>query len=388
LTEIIFRDTRIEKSNCLRHRAKAGSSELKHWQEMGHIVDRVLHLGRQGQSAALAIVTHIFGSAYRRPGAKLLIEPSGGVLGGVSGGCLEEDVRQVGLAVLGSGRARVLSYDTSSDETTVFGLGLGCGGRVDVLVLPVTPTLAEGVFGPVKDSLQQDEGFALSAVVEDGREGSLLVVGPHGKIAGGLGDPGLEARASAAAQAALETKKAIRDSAASPPIFTEVLLPPPKVLVCGGGDDARPLVELAASVGFAVYVADHRSGLLTQERFPAARKLLKLRAQHPSSELPADRSTYAVVKTHAYEHDRAWVERLLGSDVPYIGVLGPKVRVQKILAALGAQDRERVFGPVGLDLGADGPEQVALSVVSEILAVTSRRNAGHLRDREAALHAD
>src|SRR5215471_12019533 len=144
---------------------------------MGHIVDRVLHLGRQGHSAALAIVTHIFGSAYRRPGAKLLIEPSGGVLGGVSGGCLEEDVRQVGLAVLGSGRTRTLSYDTSSDETTVFGLGLGCGGRVDVLVLPVTPALAEQALAPLAKSMAHDEEVALSIVVEDARESGLLVVG-------------------------------------------------------------------------------------------------------------------------------------------------------------------------------------------------------------------
>jgi len=111
-------------------------------------------------------------------------------------------------------------------------------------------------------------------VVEDGQEGGFLVVGAHGRLAGSLGDAELDAAAIAAAQAALETKKAARDLVASRQLFTEVLLPPPKVLVCGAGDDARPLVELAASVGFGVYVADHRGGLLTPERFPAARKLL------------------------------------------------------------------------------------------------------------------
>jgi len=163
-----------------------------------------------------------------------------------------------------------LSYDTSSDETTVFGLGLGCGGRVDVLVLPVTPATALGVFAPMKDALQSDAGFALSVVVEDGQEGGFLVVALTGGCRQSC-DAELDAAAIAAAQAALETKKAARDLVASRQLFTEVLLPPPKVLVCGAGDDARPLVELAASVGFGVYVADHRGGLLTPERFPAAR---------------------------------------------------------------------------------------------------------------------
>src|SRR5882672_6550264 len=145
---------------------------------------------------------------------------------------------------------------------------------------------------------------------------------------------------------------------------------------------------MAAAIGFRVFVADHRAGLLTAERFPSVHKLLKLRAQHPSAELPGDRSTYAVVKTHAFQHDRAWVERLLAGDAPYIGVLGPRSRVQKILAELGAQGEGRVFGPVGLDLGADGAEQVALSVVAEALALYSHRKPRHLREREGALHVD
>jgi xanthine/CO dehydrogenase XdhC/CoxF family maturation factor len=171
-------------------------------------------------------------------------------------------------------------------------------------------------------------------------------------------------------------------------LFTEVLVPPPKLLVCGAGDDARPLVELATRVGFRVYVADHRTANLTAERFPAARKLLKLRPQHPSPELPADETTYAVVQTHALEHDKGWVNRLLATKVPYVGVLGPRARIRKILADLDAVNSERVYGPVGLDIGADGPEQVALSVVAEVLAVFSQRQSGHLREREAALHVE
>lgn len=361
---------------------------MKHWQEMGHIVDRFLDLGRHGRSAAIAIVTAIDGSAYRRPGAKLLVDDQGGVLGGISGGCLEEDVRQVGLAVIQSGQTRVLSYDTSADDTTVFGFGLGCGGRIEVLVMPLAPVLASGVFTQLEDELEKDEPLALSVCVEDGGRGGALLASPRGHLAGTLGDPSLDEGTTVAAQAALDAKRPQRQAVAQRQVFTEVLRPPPKFLVCGAGDDARPLVELASSIGFRVFVADHRGGFLTAERFPAAHRLLKLRPQHPSADLPSDRSTYAVVKTHAFQHDRAWVERLLAGEAPYIGVLGPRSRVQKILAELGAQGEGRVFGPVGLDLGADGAEQVALSVVAEVLALYSHRKPRHLREREGALHVD
>ena len=111
---------------------------MKHWQEMAHILDRVLALGRQGRGTALAMVTQISGSAYRRPGAKLLVEAGGSFLGSISGGCLEEDVREIGLGVLDSGASRLLHYDTGTDETKLWGLGLGCDGEVDILVQPIS----------------------------------------------------------------------------------------------------------------------------------------------------------------------------------------------------------------------------------------------------------
>lgn len=129
---------------------------MKHWQETRHILDRVVRPGQKGRPAALAIVTRIEGSAYRRPGAKLLIEEDGAVLGGVSGGCLEEDIRQVGLQVLRSGRSRVLHYDTGDDETKLWSLGLGCDGRVDVLVQPISVEAAQGPWARVRDLLQGD----------------------------------------------------------------------------------------------------------------------------------------------------------------------------------------------------------------------------------------
>jgi xanthine dehydrogenase accessory factor len=354
---------------------------------MRTIVERVLRVGQGGGTTAVAIVTRIEGSAYRRPGAKLLIDGQAGVLGGVSGGCLEEDVRLVGLKVRESGRTRTLHYDTGGDDSKLWGLGLGCDGHVDVLVSPIRPDEASRTWTPIRNELQGDSPFALASIVEDQGMGGMLVVGRSGRIAGSVGDPSVDKEVESVASATLDAGKTKLTTLGSRQIFTEVLVPPPKLLVCGAGEDARPLVEFAAAVGFRVFVVDHRPAHLAAPSFPAAQKLLQLRPDESSLELPADRTTFVVVKTHALKHDAAWVKRLMGTDVPYIGVLGPRTRIKKILDGLAVGSDERVFGPVGIDVGADGPEQVALSIVAEVLAVWSNRTPRHLRELAGALHA-
>jgi xanthine/CO dehydrogenase XdhC/CoxF family maturation factor len=360
---------------------------MKHWQELGQILDRVLRLARAGRPAALAIVTRIRGSAYRRPGAKLLIDGDGSFLGGVSGGCLEEDVRQVGLQVLASGLSRRLHYETGDDDRRVWGLGLGCDGEVDIAVVPITAEAALATWARVRELLDGDAPFALSTVIEDGGRTGVVVVGESGRLAGRLDDAAADAEVDTVAGAALRARSSRLHPAGPGTVFTEVLLPPPNLLVCGAGDDARPLVAFAAAVGFRVIVADHRAAYLTAERFPDARKLLSLQPDDESAELPAHGRTYAVVMTHALKRDSAWVRRLSATDLPYVGVLGPRTRTEKMLAELGPRDRERIFGPVGLDLGADGPEQVALSILAEVLAVASGREPRHLRERAVSVHA-
>jgi xanthine dehydrogenase accessory factor len=374
---------------------------LKHWQEMADILDRVVELGRQGRATALAMVTQISGSAYRRPGAKLLVDAGGGFLGGVSGGCLEEDVREIGIGVLQSGTNRVLHYDTGTDETKLWGLGLGCDGEVDILVQPIPVASAVepgGTWARVRALLDGDVPFAVATMVEEGQPSGTIVVGVGGRLAGALtnGAPGrepgpdgaaLEAEVVRIAAAALDGGRSRLDTLGARRVFTDVLLPPPKLLVCGASDDARPTVALAATVGFRVFVADHRPAYLTQARYPAAQRLFLTRPEEEAPGLPADRDTFAVIKTHSLMRDTAWVKRLAATDLPFIGVLGPRARIQRIAAELGLTQDPRLFGPIGLDLGADGPEQVGLSIVAELLAVRARRSPRHLRERAESIHA-
>jgi xanthine/CO dehydrogenase XdhC/CoxF family maturation factor len=170
-------------------------------------------------------------------------------------------------------------------------------------------------------------------------------------------------------------------------VFSDVLVAPPKLIVCGAGDDAMPLVAYAADAGFAVTVIDHRPAYLTTERFPTARRLIEARPHEDTAGLSVDAQTLVVVKMHAFEQDRDWLRQFLDTDTPYIGLLGPRARAGKLLELAGSRGSQRVYGPVGLDVGAEGPEQIAISIVAELLAVHARQQPGHLRERGAAIHA-
>ena len=338
---------------------------MKHWQETSEILAQVASLAQAGRRAAIATVVRIRGSAYRRPGAKLLVRDDGGTSGGVSGGCLEADVRERALAVLRGAAPHRVHYETGSDDRQVFGLGLGCNGEVDVFVQQATTPAFLDAARRIRECLAGDAPFAISTVLTGARAGDVSVLA---SIVGG--------------------ETAI-DAPAGYEVFTEVLRPPPRLVLFGAGDDAFPLARYAADAGFRVAVVDHRPAFLSAERFPGQVRRLELRAEDAaaSSSLPLGRDVYAIVKTHSLAHDREWVRRLVGTGVAYIGVLGPRARVEEILRQVGAAHDGRVFGPVGLDVGAEGPEQVAMSIVAELLAVRSGRAPGHLRQREGAIHA-
>lgn len=342
----------------------------------------------QGRSAALATVVHIEGSAYRRAGAKMLIADDGAMAGSVSGGCLEADVREVALSVIGHGTPRLLHYDTGSEDEMPFGLGLGCNGAVDIFVQRTTSPEFLETSRRAMVLLRGDEPFAISTIVR-GSEGlgRSVVVAARRDAVGSMGDAKLDNLIAARSSELLRTGASQLYELDGHLIFTEIQVPPPSLVILGAGDDTHPLVVAATDVGFRVTVVDHRPAYLTRDRYPADTRLVERRADSDISDLPLGPRSYAVVKTHSLEHDREWIRRLLATETSYIGVLGARARIQEILRELGAEDDDRIFGPVGLDLGADGPEQIAVSVVAELLALLSGREPGHLRAREGFIHA-
>jgi xanthine dehydrogenase accessory factor len=340
---------------------------MTHWQETAEIISRLRALAAIPSRAALATVVRTVGSAYRRAGAKLLILESGETIGAVSGGCLEADVREVARGVIETGRPVLRHYDAGDDDDLIGSLGMSCNGQVDIFIQPATTGPLAWVTESLDQLLEGDMPITIATVVAGTDVGCTTVVRLAGPLAHGSSH---------------------LHPVADRHVFIETLLPPPHVVICGAGADAIPLVAYCADAGFRVTVLDHREGLLQPSLFPKAARRAVAHADDPEMVLPPPSRSLAVVKTHSFAHDRDWTRLLLGIGVPYVGVLGPKERTERILRDIGDDDHERVFGPVGLDIGADGPRQIAISIVAELLAFVSKRQPQHLAKRRQAIHVD
>jgi xanthine dehydrogenase accessory factor len=361
---------------------------VKSWKETAEVFGRLTGLLDGGRRSALATVIRVEGSAYRRPGAKLLVESGGATLGGISGGCLEADVREAALGVLRDGTTRRLRYDTGSGDENVWGLGIGCRGAVEVFVQPADDPVIREAVGRALDLFAGLSPFAISTVVGGaGRPGLVRLAAPDGGATGSLGDRTLDRDASRIAAAGIAGRQSRLDALGPVEVFTDVLVPAPSVVVCGADDDAIPLCRYASDAGFRVAVVDHRAALLSGERFPGAERRMVLRPEEGTAALPIGPLTPAVVKMHSLAFDREWVRRLLAAGASHVAVLGPRARTEEMLRGIGAEGDERIFGPAGLDIGAEGAEQVALAIVAELLAVCGGRRPRHLRDKENAIHA-
>ncbi|HYD53738.1 MAG TPA: XdhC family protein [Gemmatimonadaceae bacterium] len=373
------------------------------------IADALARLAERGEVAALATVVRVVGSAYRGVGARLLLPADGGALGMVSGGCLEADLAARAPEVLATGRATVVTYDTRSGDDLVWGLGLGCEGLVELLLEPLAPDDAASLarfFGAAHavESTAVIATLAVAPAADAAGVGARVLVDDLGTLLaahGAMPDALLDAlRADARAlladlpPRARGTAREYALGGGTACVALEPVVPTLHLLLCGAGPDAAPLARLAMRQGWEVTVVDHRPlGALHASRFPGVRvvacadpaQLVELARVGPR--------THAVVMSHHFERDLAHLASLLASDAPYVGLLGPRSRAERMLAEhrarVGPVDeamRARVHGPAGLDLGGDGPEAIALAIVAEVLAVSSGRGGGALRDREAPIH--
>lgn len=364
--------------------------------ELIEILDAILSFAAKGERLALATIVGVRGSTYRRAGARLLLTASQQMVGNISGGCLESDVMVVAEGVMASGTPRLVTYDLTADDDAVWGLGLGCNGAVDVFVEPVDP--ASPLFPMLRHVLAEEQTISLVKVVNGPPQaGAWMVVDANSRRTGTLGDPEVNERAARAA-ATVQGEGGSRlltlpASGGEARVFIEVIRPPIRLVICGAGHDAIPLVQFAAALGWRVIVVDARERFLTHDRFPGASRFIKADPVEAASQAPIDARTYVVVMTHNYLHDRDLLRGFLSTGAGYLGMLGPRIRTQKILDDLRRDGVTilddvlvRVFGPIGLDIGSEGPEEIALAVLGEIQAVESGRRGGFLRERPGPIH--
>lgn len=340
--------------------------------------------------AALATVIGVEGSAYRRPGAKTVIEAGGAGTGAITAGCLEDEIAELASEVIESGEPTVVTYDLMDDE--VWGLGVGCNGIIDVLVQP----LDDGDES-VASAYADDDAVAVVTAVESDRDD--VAVGDRAVIrSDGSTDEGMTLPASivdALADDAVSWKsRSIVIPSESVTVFVDTIAPLPELAIFGSGFDIAPLVECAKRNGFRVRVVGFRGDTDLDERFPDADETATTRAADLSTAVDVDERTYAVVMSHNFIDDRFAVAELLETDVPYLGLMGPRERFEEMLEAYDEEARrtvegnlDRVYTPVGLDLGGGSPHQIATSIVAEALAVHNDRTPGHLKARQGPIHA-
>ncbi len=371
--------------------------------ELTDVLSAIESLSARGERMALATIVAVRGSTYRRPGARLLVPEEGSPIGNISGGCLEGDVADQAKIVMREGVARMVSFDLTADDDAVWGWGLGCNGAIEVFIEPAEK--AAEVAGALRMALEEERPICLVTVLESSapgvEQGARLVVGPGGDAAGSLGDAALDASAERAALEQLAAERSeIRSLAGEPGepgevrAFVEVLEPPLRLLICGAGHDAIPLVRAASVLGWSAVVVDDRPGFLTEERFPGAAGFVPLeRCEDAAKVAPVDERTHVVVMTHNFLRDKEYLRSLLGSPARYIGILGPAARTQRLLMelrdegiAIDDEQRSRIHGPAGLDLGAEGPEEIAQAIVAEIVAVRRNRSGGFLKERPGPIH--
>jgi xanthine/CO dehydrogenase XdhC/CoxF family maturation factor len=309
----------------------------------------------------LATLVSVEGSSYRRPGARMLICAGRRRIGSISGGCLEEDLVERSVRVRSTGRPELVVYDTTTENDLIWGVGLGCHGVVRILLEPVAPRPPWAV--AAAENLRSGRATELSVVWENA--GGPLGTGLAGTTAGGAAG-----------------------------IFTESVSAPTALAIFGAGDDARPLARIAVELGWSVTVADPRPSMPTEARFPGAAGLVLGPADELAARAAPAPGSLAVIMTHHYRHDLPLLRHLLPLPLAYLGLLGPRVRAERLLGEIAAEGlaitpemRSRLHAPVGLDLGADSPGEVALSIIAEMRASLSGRDARPLRDRSLPIHA-
>lgn len=367
----------------------------------------------RGERCAVAILVSVEGSSYRRPGARMLVCEGGRSTGTISAGCLEADVVEHAKRVIRSGVAKLVEYDTAStSEELAWGLGLGCNGIVRVLVEPLAQgstyiealrrscgTHADGEPLKVATVYQYTPPESVSNAVRIETGARLFFDESGAVVREKLSDEAAET-IEGEVRALLQGREAsgchvIEVGGAS--VFVETLLPPVPLVIFGAGHDALPVVELARTLGWQTEVVDPQARPASLERFAAADKVTLARPEDAAERVRITPRTLTLLMSHNYTHDLALLRLLLASPAPYIGVMGPRKRTERMLKELAARDElfrleesdlSRLHSPAGLDIGANSTAEIALSIVAEMRAVLEGRRGGMLRERRGSIHGD
>lgn len=373
---------------------------IYHVKEIKDIIEAYHAALSQGKQTALATIVHLQGSAYRRPGGRMLVTDSGQLTGAISGGCLEGDALRKAQLAMAQQQPMLVTYDTTDDDDNVLGVGLGCNGIISIVIEPIDALTDNNAIQLLQRSQNERQPSCMVTLFSLNKRatqpGSCLLVQPGLVMATNAVPPYLlHSLRNIAGQVLTQQQSTIEpvEGTGGLMVFAEWLAPPLSVLVFGAGNDCIPLVKMANLLGWETTVVDGRPNYANRQRFAAATNIVLAKPGDAFNQLTIDNRTVALLMTHNYHYDFEILRKIVSTPVSYIGLLGPKKKQQMMadqLAREGVillpQQQQLIYGPAGIDIGSETPEEIALAIIAEIKAVTSKRNGTFLRDKQAAIH--
>lgn len=350
--------------------------------------------------AALATVVKVRGSSYRSPGARMLITDDGRWVGSISGGCLEGDALRKARKVILEEQAMTVTYDTREESNQNLGIGLGCNGVIDVLIEPIDHTASTNPVRVFEKFIGTSKPVALATVFSSDTPavtGQKLLIDEQGILHHSITDTSLLKTIHSDLSGLFETKtsetRSYRTSGNTVDVYLELIPPNISVIIFGGGFDARPVSQLAKSLGWDVSVTDECVAHIAPVFFPDADKLSLCNRQFVGRDFDVTPYTACVLMSHNYDYDRDVLKTLLKTPTPYIGILGPRKRFDKMRKEfsgegieLSPDDIHRIHSPIGLDIGAEAPDEIAVAIIAEIQGKFACRSGGFLKYRQGPIH--
>lgn len=370
--------------------------------EIREIIRSYDELQKEGKRSALATVVQVEGSSYRRPGARMLVVEDGRLTGAISGGCLEGDAMRKAFHVINEQRPALVTYDTMDEDDATLGIGLGCNGIIQVLIEPILSEESNNPIALLKKATNRRQTSVIATFfnLNDRRQaqpGTRLFLGENGDVFGACPFESLEGRWQEDAHSAFYASENKWVNYTTPhgkvTVFYEILPPVLSLVLIGAGNDVMPVVDMADILGWETKVVDGRATHARPERFASACQVLVAKPEQVLKHIALDDYTVFALMTHNYNYDKAMLYELCQQGARYIAMLGPKKKLNRILEEfeeegrpLSAAQLETIFSPAGLDIGAETSEEIALSILAEIMAFLKERRGIFLREKMQPIH--
>lgn len=366
--------------------------------EIDDIVKAYREANANGLKTALATVVKVEGSSYRQPGARMLVTEDGQLTGAISGGCLEGDALKRAVLAMHQKSNKLITYDTSNPDDVEFGVQLGCNGIVHILFEYIDENRAQNPILLLEKTIENRNASVIATLFSlDKKNHQIGTVASIINKEITLLDSNIisENELLNFSLQVFEGKQNVIRKVLSNEALFQYIPPQTTLIIAGAGNDVRPLVEIASILGWKIIIADGRATHALKKRFPKADDVLLARPEEIIDQIEINESSIFVLMTHNYNYDLALLKLIIDKPLKYIGLLGPKTKLDRMIEdmtssgiVIGGKELNKLFGPVGLDIGAETSEEIAISIIAEIQAVLNQKKGLSLRDKNEKIHTD